>query len=808
MRRATLSNPPRFDLIEQAKGRITLKADTGAVAHIFVLEDDIVRLLLLADGTLTSPPSWAIAPGGDDIADPGRDRLDVAGFTCPLPRFDIDANTMVVTTARLRLTVCLHGLQCRWEQRVDESGDEDAGEDWQLIALDRPTQAYDFGWWDGRAHHYVARRPGERFYGLGDRSGDCDRAGRSFRLTNLDAMGYDAEHSDPLYKSIPYVLVADAAGRCHGAFYDTVAAVAFDFGREMDNYHGHYRHVVADSGDLDLWMIAGPDPRAVTRRFTWLTGRPALMPRWSLGYSGSTMSYTDAPDAAAQMAGFLDKLAEHDLGCTSFHLSSGYTSIGDKRYVFNWNRDKFPDPAAFVASYIDAGVQLVPNIKPALLRSHPLYDEVARAGLFVVDADGQPVEAQFWDEVGSNIDFTNPDGARWWRDKVKTALLDHGIEATWNDNNEYEIWDTRALFQGFGTPRAAAEMRPAQPLLMTRASRRAQVEARPDKRPYVVTRSGMAGLQRYAQTWSGDNLTEWKTLRYNARMAIGLALSGVSNSGHDVGGFTGPAPSPELLVRWVQAGVLMPRFSIHSWNDDSTVNEPWMYPEVFPAIRRLMALRQTLVPFFYDLLHRYHGDYEPMVRPTWLDFPGDAAAWAECDEHLLGPDLLAAPVMEPGVDRRQVRPPAGADWIDVWTGQRLAGGVAAELPAPLDGLPPLLARAGSAMLVDLADGGWAVQPYQRGVWLFPPAEGRFDWSAVEDAGDGHGALDCWTVAGIADSGRVVLTVRRDGPGWGGDAITVLLPPGDARSIEVNGADGRSATHGDRRGIAVKVPARP
>jgi alpha-glucosidase len=114
---------------------------------------------------------------------------------------------------------------------------------------------------------------------------------------------------------------------------------------------------------------------------------------------------------------------------------------------------------------------------------------------------------------------------------VKSALLDQGIVATWNDNNEYEIWDRRARFAGFGEPRAAAEMRPVQPLLMARASRRAQVEAFPQRRPYVVTRSGMAGLQRYAQTWSGDNRTEWKTLRYNARMAIGLALCGVSNSG-------------------------------------------------------------------------------------------------------------------------------------------------------------------------------------------------------------------------------------------------------------------------------------
>ncbi|WP_174279297.1 glycoside hydrolase family 31 protein, partial [Sphingomonas bacterium] len=664
MRRATLSDPPRFVLAERVRGRVTLRADTGAVAHLFVLEDDIVRLLLLADGTVTSPPSWAIAPGQDDIAEPGRDRLDVTGFACPDFTLTDTPDRLTIETARLRVTIGWHGLHCEWAQRD--------GDGWRVIARDRPTQAYDFGWWDGRAHHYVARRPGERFYGLGDRTGDADRAGRRFRLTNVDPMGYDAEHDDPQYKSIPYLLVADADGRCHAAFYDSVADVTVDLGRERDNYHGPYRHVVADAGDLDLWMIAGPDPREVTRRFTWLTGRPALMPRWSLGYSGSTMSYTDAPDAAARMASFLERCAEHDLGCTSFHLSSGYTSIGDRRYVFHWNRDKFPDPAGFVGAYAAAGVRLVPNIKPALLRSHPRHDEVAAAGLFVADDAGRPVEAQFWDEVGGYLDFTNPAAAAWWRGQVTAALLDQGIEATWNDNNEYEVWDARARFHGFGQARPAAAMRPVQPLLMTRASRQAQLAARPDARPYVVTRSGMAGLQRYAQTWTGDNRTEWKTLRYNARQAIGLALSGVSNSGHDVGGFAGPAPSPELLVRWVQAGVLMPRFSIHSWNDDGTVNEPWMYPQALPAIARLMALRQTLLPFWYDLLHRYHATYEPMVRPTWLDFPDDPLAWAECDEHLLGPDLLAAPVMAAGATTRALRLPAGADWVHVWTGRRVA----------------------------------------------------------------------------------------------------------------------------------------
>ena len=772
---ATLTRPPVFALASRDGALVTLASDTGAVARVFVLEEDVVRLWLLPDGTSRSLPSWAIAPGAEDIAEPGRDRLSVDGFTCPPFALAEADGVLTLATAQIRLAIRLAGFHCRWDQRV--------GDDWALMTEDRPTQAYDFGWWDGKVHHYLARQPGERWFALGEKSGGMDRAGRRLRLCNIDAMGYDAESTDPLYKHIPYVLTADAAGRCHGAFYDNLSDMTFDFGQEYDNYHGAYRHVQAEAGDLDLTMIAGPDPLAVTRRFTWLTGRPALMPRWSLGYSGSTMSYTDAPDAQVQMARFLELLETHDIGCSSFHLSSGYTSIGAKRYVFNWNRDKFPDPAAFAASYNAAGVRLVPNIKPALLVDHPCFAEAAGLGLFVHDADGAPTELQYWDEVGAALDFTNPATAQWWRAQVKTALLDYGLTATWNDNNECEVWDARARVHGFGQPMPATALRPLHALLMARASRAAQLEHRPGERPYVVTRSGPTGLHRYAQTWTGDNRTEWKSLKFNLRTGLGLALSGVSNLGHDIGGFAGPRPDPELFLRWVQAGVLMPRFSIHSWNDDGTVNEPWMYPELVPAVRRLMALRQRLVPFFNDLALRYHADCQPMLRPLWLDFPQDPQAWADGEEHLLGPDLLACPVVAPGASQCSAYLPAGADWVHLWSGESWRGGQRVTVAAPLDGLPPLFACAGSAMLVDLAPQGFRPGPVQHGLWLFPPREGAFSCSATDVDALAGGDLTV-RVSGHAAAGQIVVRVEVDGAL--DQPLGLILPATESRSVVLTG----------------------
>src|SRR5262249_29565880 len=198
-----------------------------------------------------------------------------------------------------------------------------------------------------------------------------------------------------------------------------------------------------------------------------------------------------------------------------------------------------------------------------------------------------------------------------------------------------ELKDPTARMNFFGKPHPAVEAKPVQSLLMLKASREAQLEHAPDKRPYLVTRAGMAGLQRYAQTWSGDNLTAWESLKYNIRMGLGLALSGASNAGHDVGGFAGNAPEAELLLRWVECGVFMPRFSIHSWNDDGTVNEPWMHAEITHHVRDLIKFRAYLEPYLYDLMWRYHDAYEPVWRPTIFDFPRDARCFDDCDEMML-----------------------------------------------------------------------------------------------------------------------------------------------------------------------------
>lgn len=807
---------PRFELDQRRGPELVLRGPSGHVAHLFVLEEDLVRLLVPTGGRLRCPRTWAIAPGAEDVPHAGRDRFDLSGFTLPAYELEEDTDSLRIQTEKIRLTVHKPGLLCRWEVKRRGRFEE--------VAQDRRTQAYNLGFWDGRVYHYLQRHRDEKYFGLGERTGDLDRAGQRFRLCNLDAMGYSARTSDPLYKHIPFYLTwRSGSGASCGLFYDTLSDGYFDFGREIDNYHGPYRYFVAEHGDLDLYFFSGETLADITRRFTWLTGRPAFMPRWSLGYSGSTMAYTDAPDAQRQLQGFLSRCAEHDIPCESFHLSSGYTTRSGKRYVFTWDRDKFPEPKELAATYLSHGVRLCANIKPCLLRDHPLFARAAAEGLLITDGKGAPLLVQFWDEAGAYLDFTNPRTATFWQEGITGSLLEQGISATWNDNNEYEIWDPGSRLStdsesGLESP-AAIQIKPLQPLLMMRASRAAQQRHAPSLRPFLVSRSGAAGMQRYCQTWSGDNYTSWETLRYNLRMGLGLALCGVSNSGHDVGGFAGPAPSPELFLRWVQCGIFMPRFSIHSWNSDGSVSEPWMHQEITPHVRDLMRLRCRLIPYLYELLYRSHARYEPMIRPTFYDFPDDPRCYEECDDAMLGPSLLVPHVVEPGCEERSVYLPAGRGWFCFFSGRHYEGGTSIRLPAPWS-RPVLLAREGAIVPLNLSDAHFAGCAHRPGFALFPPRAGTVSEAFFVDDGESEayrqGRYGTFRIELDARAGALDIVCTRGGPAPPPPTeVTLLLPASEARAISIagvpvqavpaeGGTPGSCATDPPQRAIRIRI----
>ncbi|MEX0348207.1 MAG: TIM-barrel domain-containing protein [Paracoccaceae bacterium] len=686
---------------EQSANSFMLRIEGCHLLRVEILEHDLARIRLLKEGTYRLDRSWTVAPEGD-VPWEGRARDAISGFSCP----DVLVDGPMLETDHLRLTV-LTPLALRWECRTDPDAP------WVPLAEDRTTGAYMLGRRDNRVSHFMHRFPGERYFGLGEKAGPLERGGKRYEMRNLDALGYDARSTDPLYKHFPFTITERPGAGAMGLFYDNLSSSWFDLGNEHDNYHAAFRSWRAEDGDLDLYLSWAPDVRGVVKRQVWLTGGTAFMPRWGLGYSASSMAYTDARDAQDQMGGFLARLRAEDIPCDSFQMSSGYTSIDGKRYVFNWNTDKFPDMKGLAAAFEQDGIQLIANIKPVMLDDHPKYVEAAEQGLFLRDSEtGLPEVSAFWDGQGSHLDFTNPDTIRWWQNGVTTALLEQGIGHTWNDNNEFEVWDDACPANGFGTPIEIAQIRPLMSQLMTRASHEAQIAHNPGKRSYLISRCAAPGTQRYAQTWTGDNRTGWDTLRWNIPMGLGLSLSGFYNIGHDVGGFAGPKPDPELFLRWVQNGIFHPRFTIHSWNDDGTANEPWMYPEITHLVRDAIRLRYRLLPYLYTQLYRAIREHEPMLRPLFLDYPEDPACRDEQFEFMLGPDLLVASVIEPEARIRQLHLP---DWPGGWwhyeTAKWYAGGTDLDLPVTQSSIP-LFIRGGAVL--PLSDNTVRATPEQEG----------------------------------------------------------------------------------------------
>ncbi|SIP91140.1 alpha-glucosidase [Aeromonas sp. RU39B] len=762
---------------------VELKIEERYLMRIYVLEETLCRVMIQRPEGLTLNRTWSIAPERDTPWT-GRFRNSCEGFSLPGYRLETLEEGVRITTTSLRITIH-QPLWLEWEYLSEGQ--------WLTLATDRHTGAYQLNPHGDGIAHFQRRHPSDRYYGLGEKSGDLERSGRRFEMRNLDAMGYNAASTDPLYKHIPFTITRNE-GVSFGLFYDNLSTCQIDLGNELDNYHLPYRRYQAEAGDLDYYLMLGPTVLEVTQRFVRLTGKTIFPPRWSLGYSGSTMHYTDAPDAQQQLMNFIRLCHKHAIPCDSFQLSSGYTSIGNKRYVFNWNRDKVPDPEGMSAAFHQAGFKLAANIKPCLLQDHPRYEEVAELGLFIRDSESdQPERSVFWDDEGSHLDFTNPATIQWWQDNVTEQLLKKGIDSTWNDNNEYEIWDAEASCNGFGQPIPIKLIRPVMPLLMMRASLEAQQQFAPTLRPYLISRSGCAGMQRYVQTWSGDNRTNWQTLRYNIRMGLGMSLSGLYNVGHDVGGFSGEKPDPELFVRWVQNGVMHPRFTIHSWNDDHTVNEPWMYPSVTPIIRSAIALRYRLLPYLYTLLWLASSRDEPILRPTFLDHEQDPNTFIEGDDFLLGRDLLVASVVEPGQRQRPVYLPDNqSGWYDFYTGQWYCGGQHIVLDAPLERIP-LLVRAGAMLPLSSRVAYSDMQADdQRTLLLFPHlGEGNDGGMLFEDDGESYGYQRnnafwlYWQIS--SDATRIDVNFTCEGnfePAW--HHLNITLPESEQRTLYING----------------------
>lgn len=586
-----------------------------------------------------------------------------------------------------------------------------------------------------RRIHTSEISPEDCFYGFGEKSGSFNKAQKFMSMSPKDAMGYNPRETDSLYKHIPfYIKLNRGTRKAVGYFYHNTCECDFDMGREKSNYwkpHSRYR---TDGGDIDLFLIAGPSVRQVVERYTDLTGKSAMLPRYALGYLGSSMYYPELDnDCDDAILDFIDTTREEKIPVDGFQLSSGYCTVetdkGIKRCVFTWNKKRFKDPREFFAQMEKRGVTVSPNVKPGILLIHPKLDEMKAKGMFIkASGSDEPGIGTWWGGKGVFADFTNPCTRTYWKEMLKENVLEYGTSSVWNDNCEYDSLvdkDCRCDFEGKGG--TIGQLKSVMSNIMCHITDEAIHETFTNTRPYIVCRSGHCGIQRYAQTWAGDNLTCWDSLKYNIATILGMSLSGVANQGCDIGGFYGPSPEAELMVRWIQNGIFQPRFSIHSTNTDNTVTEPWMYGDCTDYIREAIGLRYQLSPYLYSLMERAHETGLPIMEPMCSAFQEDVKCYEEGVDFMLGDSLLVANVVEKDAVSRKVYLPEGETFYDFYTRAAYEGGRTVELPVDLGSIP-LFVRSGAIipMAEDRLDNLKTQQAEHLRILCAADRDGRFE----------------------------------------------------------------------------------
>ena len=495
--------------------------------------------------------------------------------------------------------------------------------------------------------------------------------------------------------------------------------------------------LAAAAGPLDQYLCAGPLFPDVVRRLGELTGLMPLPPRWALGYHQSRWGYY--PDA--QLLEVCTGLRRRGIPADGVFLDiqhlEGYRT-------FTWEKKGFPNPRELletlaaigfkVSVIVDCGVKVDPT--------WDLYKEGARRGFFLKSPDGSAHVDEVWPGRTVFPDFTSPEARAWWASQVKSET-DLGVRGIWLDMNEPATFRKEKgrtlpdslIAKGEGRPTPFGEVHNVYALQEAKATFEGMRAAAPGRRPFLLTRAGFAGIQRFSAVWTGDTPSTWQALQETLPCLLNLGLSGVPLVGSDVGGFSGKAAS-DLYARWMQLGSLSPFFRCHT-SKTGNRQEPWQFgPQVENLSRSAIGERYRLLAYLYSLAHQASLTGEPILRPLVYHFQDDPKTHEVGDEAMLGPWLLAAPVLEKGATTRRVYLPRGR-WYDFWSGTVLDGPGTVDLAVTLASLP-LFVRAG-AVLPTLDPVPWSdfEPPRTLHVDLYP-ADSPSSFALFEDEGDGYG----------------------------------------------------------------------
>jgi len=575
----------------------------------------------------------------------------------------------------------------------------------------------------GRAAARIAVEPGTSLYGTGEAAGPLLRNGHRCVAWNFDAYGYDTG-SLSLYQSHPWVLAVRADGSAFGVLADTSYRCLLDLTQDI--------LIVADGPDFPLLVIDRDSPQAVLEALAQLVGTLPLPPLWALGYHQCRYSYTPA----SRVLEVAREFRRRHIPCDVIWLDIDYM---DGYRCFTFHPQDFPDPDGLTRQLHEQGFRTVAILDPGIKEEpgYAVYDSGTQLDVWVRTRLGEPYRGTVWPGTCVFPDFTSASVRGWWAGWVG-GFLAHGLDGLWNDMNEPAIFNVESKTMPLdnrhradpelGGPGPHARYHNVYGMLMARASQEGMLAARPERRPFVLSRANFLGGQRYAACWTGDNTATWEHLDLSIPMALNLGLSGQPFCGPDIGGFAGDGGA-HLFARWLGFGALLPFARGHTGKGQRD-KEPWAFgPEVEQICRLALQRRYRLLPFLYTLFEEASRSGLPVARPLFFADPADPALRSADDAFLLGDDLLVAVQTAPGT-RRAAVPSAFADWAGVT-------GVFGDAQQP--DLPDLCLRPGAILPLGPVREHVAPEPADPLTLLIcPDGEGHAEGWLYEDVGEGFG----------------------------------------------------------------------
>lgn len=552
--------------------------------------------------------------------------------------------------------------------------------------INQDDESFGTGWIGEQVTTYKKLQEGERFIGLGEKTGPLDRKGFGYQNWNTDSFAYHAG-TDPLYCSLPFY-IGIHHGLVYGIFFDNSYKTFFNFGAS----NNRFASFSADSGIMDYYFIYGNTVADVLREYTWLTGRMPLPPLWSIGYQQCRYSYYPEAEAMNVARTFREKQIPCDAIVFDIHYMDGYK-------IFTWDKKRFPNPQKMIEQLkamnfetvlmCDPGIKVEPGYEP--------YEDGKSKDVFLKYPDGTYYTGQVWPGWCHFPDFSKPATRNWWKEKLK-AYTQLGVEGFWNDMNEIATWGNmlpELIECDFdGNPTTMREGRNVYGLLMARSTYEA-ASSLLNKRPFNLTRSGFAGVQRYAAVWTGDNVAYDEHMLLGVRLVNSLGLSGVPFAGYDVGGFVGNADT-RLFTRWFSIGSFSPFFRGHTMINTRD-SEPWTFGEEAEQICRSYArFRYRLMPYIYSVFYEASQSGMPVQRSLAIDFTHDQKIYEAQyqNEYLFGPNLLIAPT-ESTRDIAKIYLPQG-HWYYLYNGALHHGRTELLIESPLHRLP-VFVKAGAVI---------------------------------------------------------------------------------------------------------------